>query len=498
MEEKRRLYEDWVEEIYSLTLKRRRRDLALQLGKSTSGSCAASFGPTELLGLKELIKTTNGNNRVYYEAADHYLRTKAEPFQAMLTTWMSGAKAYVRDEVIPFNDAINWCQNAPDATDRKTLAKELLALCRFLTQFSHATWEAIITIVTETLGFESYLEYNEKKRDISIRAEASRAKTFLDGTRENYIDAISLLTGNITQQSVEDSSRFDAIYIMGLRYLDTLFPDQFSLREVHGFLEKAGISLRKTNHLKIHEVTSGHQSYCVPVEIPGEIHIIVGKLTGWLDLESLFHELGHALSFLHTDSKLPIEAKDFFHSAALAESYAFLLQKASMSAPFLENVLNLDRDTAKTIEQIHHVKWLMLARRYAAKLIIETRNFDNVELLEGKEYYARIMMRETGFFYEPDTYLFDLMPDFYTLDYLQGFAGASIMDRFLKETYGENWFLVEQAWNTLRDWWFYGNKLDISEFIDTTIARPFDFDCLIEELGQSNISATDLERIIHN
>ncbi len=125
MKKERRSYQQWLEQIYLLTKKRRLRDLNIQLGKPTAEACTASYEPSDLDELKQLAISSNHGLEVYYEALDHFLRTKAEPFQAMLTTWMSGAKAYVRDSVIPFNDAINWCQNASDPDDRKTLAKEL-------------------------------------------------------------------------------------------------------------------------------------------------------------------------------------------------------------------------------------------------------------------------------------------------------------------------------------------------------------------------------------
>ncbi len=488
MESEKWSYNEWLKEVYSLTVNRRKRDLALQLGQSPTDTCAASFEPHQLVELKEVIENQNGSFRLYYEAVDHWVRTKAEPFQAMLTTWMSGAKAYVRDNVIPFNDAINWCQNAPDATDRKTLARELLALCRFLTQFSHATWEAIISILVDTFGFKSYLDYNEKKRGISIPGEAERAKDFLQRTREKYFHCISPLVADITGQSLEDSSRFDAIYILGLRYLDSLFPRGFDLSRVCEFFENTGIFIKNNHSLKIHEVTSGRQSYCVPVEIPGEVHVIAGELRGWLDLESLFHELGHALSFLYTNPELPVEDKDFFHSAALAESYAFLLQKTCMSEPFLENVIKLPPETARILSQVHHVKWLTLTRRYAAKLLIETRNFDNVDFMEAKEYYSEVMKRETGFSYEPDTYLFDLMPDFYSLDYFQGFAGAATMEQYLIDTHGNRWFMETGAWKTLKDWWFRGNSIDLSSFTESVLGKQFDIRSLVKQLDKVQLN----------
>ncbi|RLB05881.1 MAG: hypothetical protein DRG59_08540 [Deltaproteobacteria bacterium] len=496
MKKERRSYQQWLEQIYLLTKKRRLRDLNIQLGKPTTEACTASYEPSDLDELKQLAISSNHGLEVYYEALDHFLRTKAEPFQAMLTTWMSGAKAYVRDSVIPFNDAINWCQNASDPDDRKTLAKELLALCRFLTQFSHATWEAILSTLIETFGFKSYLHYNEEKRNMSIRDEATVAQEFLEQTKDSYFDSISALTSKVAKLPLEESSRYDAIYLLGLRYLDHLFPSEFNMARVEKFFESIEIPLRDNRNLKIHELSSGRQSYCIPVEIPGEIHVIVGKISGWLDLESLFHELGHAFSFLYTDPNLPVEKKDFFHSAALPESYAFLFQTMCMSKPFLVEIMGIDPEKASIVSGIHRTKWTTLARRYAAKLLVEIRNFDNVDLLEGKQYYSEVMKRETGFSYQPDTYLFDLMPDFYTLDYFRGFVGAAIIEDFLNSNFGEKWFVNPEACKLIKKWWSKGNSHELSGFLEVELKKPFDIKCFVEQLTEVNLQKETLDRVL--
>ncbi len=117
-------------------------------------------------------------------------------------------------------------------------------------------------------------------------------------------------------------------------------------------------------------------------------------------------------------------AKEFLHSGALSESYAFLIQKICLSSIFLQDVLGLSEKDARNIADVHKVKWLALARRYAAKLVIEVDNFQEGRLQKGEKHYAQIMQRETGFHYDPETYLFDLMPDFYSCDYFQAFMEA--------------------------------------------------------------------------
>ncbi len=218
----------------------------------------------------------------------------------------------------------------------------------------------------------------------------------------------------------------------------------------------------------------GRQSYCIPVDIPGEVHVIVGPLKGWLDMESLFHELGHALSFIYTDSALPPEEKDFFQSGALSEAFAFLCQKMCMSGEFLQEILGLSSTNAQTVSRAHTLKWLTLTRRYGAKLVIEVENFRLGRLRKGQSLYSEVMGKETCFYYGPETYLFDLMPDFYSLDYFQAFIGSACLWEYLNQAVGDDWILNPETGNILHHWWRNGNRLDLTAFLQETLDQPLE------------------------
>ena len=63
------------------------------------------------------------------------------------------------------------------------------------------------------------------------------------------------------------------------------------------------------------------------------------------------------------------------------------------------------------------LKELSIFRRYAAKFIAEYEMFSSGELADG-EPYAGIMARYLGFYYQPESHLFDLVPEFYSLEYV--------------------------------------------------------------------------------
>ncbi len=464
---------EWADRLLSITRYVRRRDLSLQLGTKTSWDAVpVNVSLDDVKRVKALCGTTGISGRVYHQAADHFLRTRLEPFQAMLGTWMNGSRAEVLGEKIPFNDIITWCQDTQDNHAREILSHEAGSLCRFLAPFSHLTWKVLLTLLEEELDYPDYISYCECKKGVSLKKARDTARGFLSGSRDVYLQRMGPLLGKITGLKLGQATRFDAIYLLGLRYMDAYFPGEVTIERMLAFFKTWDIHIDNRPELTIHILDKpGSQSSCIPLDIPGDVRILVGPLKGWLDLESLFHEMGHALSFVFTDPEHSPAEKDFFQSAALTEAFAFLLQRMCVSRPFLQGVLDLDADTAATVSDIHATKWLALTRRYAAKFVIEMENFRLGRLRKGQEFYAEIMERETGFRYDPETYLFDLMPDFYSLDYFQGYIGAGKMWDYLCEKLGEGWPLRSETGQLLKKWWEEGNRMGLSSFMQKHLSR---------------------------
>ncbi len=486
--------EFWMSRLQAITRSTRQRDLSLHLGRMQSRKNDETLLTISDLKTIKQLDSGRGNNLLYHQATDHFLRSRVEPFQAMLTTWMNGAKAQVGDQDVPFNQVVTWCQDTQDTDARSILTREVRSLCRFLAPFSHATWKALLEVLSEELHYPDYIAYCEEKRGISLTRAAAEASAFLKETGASHRKLLQPLLLKVTGLSLEQASRFDAIYLLGLRYLDRFFPDRLSGDDILGFFHKTGYTLAsEPARLIIHEQDDpGAQPYCIPVDIPGEVHIIVGPMKGWLDLESLCHELGHAMTFLYADAELPPEQTDFFQSGGLSESFAFLFQKMCMSKGFLHEVLGLDLDVAAMISLVHEIKWLTLARRYAAKLVIEVENFQQGYLQRGEQYYADTMQQETGFYYDPETYLFDLMPDFYTLDYFQAFLGSASIEKYLQNMYGETWYLGTAAGSSLQKWWSEGNRLDLADFIKDKTGQPLQTYPFIQNIPPQDKSVTDI------
>jgi hypothetical protein len=260
-------------------------------------------------------------------------------------------------------------------------------------------------------------------------------------------------------------TRFDAMYLLSLSQWDRLCPVAHAEATL-GFFDRWGIdpAHHPGLHLDIRPSTGkSAQAITMMIAIPGEIHLLMRPEGGWIDLESLWHELGHGLSAVYTDPGLPVVDRELATSFNLSEVYAFLLQRMVLSGPVLETAMALPESVVNTIVFYKDLKDLSLFRRYAAKFISEYEMFAGGDIADGRPY-ADTMARITGFYHQPESHLFDLVPEFYCADYLLGWMGEALLESHLQDRLGSRWCLDANAGEWLKSLWRQGNRLDIDSF----------------------------------
>jgi hypothetical protein len=241
-----------------------------------------------------------------------------------------------------------------------------------------------------------------------------------------------------------------------------------------GFFGRWGIDPQRLPGLHLHirsRAGQSAQALSIMVSIPDEVHVLMRPEGGWIDIETLWHELGHGLSAVYTDPALPVVDRELATTFNLSEVYAFLLQRMALSRPVLEEVLGLPSEAVVTIGYYKDLKDLSVFRRYAAKFISEYEMFAGGDLSNG-EPYAETMARITGFYHQPESHLFDLVPEFYCADYLLGWMGEAVLADRLIARFGEDGSLKPDAGTWLQSLWHQGNRPDIFSFFEQNDLGP--------------------------
>lgn len=443
------------------------------------------FISLDTLARLDRIEPEVNRTRLKHALIDHYLQRTLLPYEAEMRTWMQGAAAYVNGEKIYFHGIIPWCRKSSNYQKRQILQQEAGSLCKFLKPFVLNYWNILLNTLQSQLGFDNYLDYCYQKKGIDYSYYYRLFKNLLRKTDKLYFPAMDRWSRKRFGLPLIKFTRFDAIDLLGLGQFDELFPEE-AMGRLNALFRSWDIDLESTPGLNLElgmEEGKSAQAISFILEVPEEVYILIRPEGGWIDLENLGHELGHGLSAVFTSPELSIVERDLATSYCLSESFAFLLQNLAISRPFLEEYLGLD--TADLKELVYHkaLRDLSVFRRYAAKFIAEFEMFSSGDLSHG-EPYARVMARYTGFYYQPESHLFDLVPEFYCLDYLLGWIAEAILESYLHEHLGSGWIFRSEAGRILKKWWKQGNRYDIFTFFDCNHLGPLTPDRLLKRWNQ--------------
>ncbi|RLB12823.1 MAG: hypothetical protein DRG39_00910 [Deltaproteobacteria bacterium] len=412
---------------------------------------------------------------------DHYLQRSLMPHEAEMRTWMLGAAAHVEGKKIYIKEIIPYCQKSSTYKERRILQKEVSALCKFLRPFVLNYWNTLLQILKRELCFESYIEYCAQKKGIDYPWFYNEISSILRMTDKLYFPLMEEWSKKRYKLPLDALSRFDAINILSMEEFDPLFPEN-GIKYFFEFLNTWDIDLNSLIglHLDIApDKRKSAQAMSFIIQIPEEIYVVIRPAGGWVDIETLAHELGHGISSSYVSPELPLVDRDLATSYVLSESFAFLMQNIPISRPFLRNIMGLREEHVDTLYYYKVLKDLSIFRRYAAKFITEFEMFMNGDISDGR-LYSEYMTRHTGFYYQPESHLFDLVPEFYSLDYIIAWIMEAIIEKHLKESLGEEWMFQKEAGDILKKWWKQGNSYDVFQFLERNRIGEFTIQPLID------------------
>ena len=424
-----------------------------------------TFLSPDTLASIDSIEIDRVRHRLKFAFIDHVLQQKLLPHETEMRSWAKGATAHVQDEKISFREIIPWCQKSSTYHKRQLLQKETGPLCKFLAPFARNYWNVLLDVLQVDFGFDNYLSYCAHKKQLAYDEFKPLIEATLRETDELYFKAMGQWCQTRFKRTLGELTRFDAINLLGLGEFDAAYPSQ-SITQTLNFFGHWGIDVSALPGLVLeldNDREKSAQAICIALRIPQEVYVLMKPEGGWIDIETLWHELGHGLAATFTAASIPIVDRELATSFALSEAYAFMLQDIAMSRPFLERWLRLPGDLVETLQYYKTLRDLAAFRRYGAKFLIEFEMFSTNDMTNA-EGYAASMERYTGFYHQPESQLFDLVPELYSFDYLLGWMGAALLREDMERRFGLDWMFQEKAGQVLRQWWYNGNRDDIFAF----------------------------------
>ncbi|MBM4329273.1 MAG: hypothetical protein FJ118_19175 [Deltaproteobacteria bacterium] len=437
--------------------------------------------PETLAYLKELISSSDSPEQArrvetaLFGCMDLTIHKETSNLVDMLNFYTARGRMHVDNEKVPLLEVVPWLQRQPDFDKREQMRKECGIFFKAINNpMLTGILELTIRAVKEQFGFENYVRFAEAKKGISLDDYEKDYRAYLDATTDTYRARITPWVEEEIGRPFENLSRYHALYMVRIKRFDHFFPVE-RLREI---VEKTfaglgfGLFARRDLVVDLSEGPAKNpDGVCIGVEIPGEIHVLMKPVGGLIDVETLFHEAGHAFFLSHISPQLPVVYRRLYRSPALDETFAFLFMELIGNPVWLNTIAGLSTKEAEDLADLLRTKRLCLIRRHIGKFLAEKELHEKGNIKDSGPYCRRLEAA-TGFVYEPEAYLVDMESDFYSLEYLRAWAGAHLLQSHLEAAFGKEWFTSPQAGELLKQVASGGRRDSVEEVLRPLCGRP--------------------------
>jgi len=397
-------------------------------------------------------------------------------------------KAHVDGEEIPYRMLRPRIGNEPDraARERLELARNELTEDELNPLYLRSA--QVVHRETERLGAASYTElYRGFGFDLDELAEQCRR--FLDSTEKLWEDAGDRSFRARVGLGLGEIERWDVARVWRGIAWDDAFPKDKMVSALETSLEDLGIDLRSQRNVELDledRPNKSPRAFCVPIEIPERVILVIKPQGGPDDWRALFHEAGHMEHFAHTSSSLTVEEKRLGDNA-VTEGWAMLLEHLTIDPVWLERRLDFPRPHEFAAEGATQLLWLV--RRYCAKLLYEVEFHAAAEPTTMRERYVELLGDALKVAPSDTDYLADIDDGFYASQYLRAWAFEAQLRSYLREKFGNAWFARKDAGSLLRELWSEGQKPTADEILEDVTGSSIDLEAVAERVREALAAA---------
>jgi hypothetical protein len=369
----------------------------------------------------------------------------------------------VGDEAIPYRDLRPRIANADDRDERERLERAR----------NEATEEhnglyirkhQVVHRETERLGAPSYTELY-RGFQYPLDDLAGQCRRFLDSTERLWEDAGDRFFRNRIGVGLGEIERWDVTRVWRGVTWDKAFPAERMVPALEATLGDLGVDLLNQRNVELDledRPNKSPRAFCVPIEVPERVILVIKPQGGPDDWRALFHEAGHTEHFAHTSPSLTVEERRLGDNA-VTEGWAMLLEHLTIDPVWLERRLDFPRPHEYAAEGATQLLWLL--RRYCAKLLYEIEFHEAADVTQMRPRYTELLGDALKVAPSDTDYLADLDDGFYASNYLRAWAFEAQLRAYLREKFGNAWFTRKDAGSLVRELWTEGQKPTADEIL---------------------------------
>ncbi len=414
-------------------------------------------------------------------------RVEAElaPLEDELRTWEADATITLAGVEVPFRRVAGAIVRADRRGERlaweaaRSLRVEEAASLRL--DVVHREREAV-----SQLGLGSYVEAWERLLGLNLRGMERFAVEILARTEDPYRRAFLQQVGRRIGTEARAAARSDATWLMGMRWLAQPFAINPLLSRLRRDLEKMGLPLPRDGVVRLdldRRPLKQGASFCAPIQVPGDVVLVVSPVGGWADARSLLHEIGHTLHFAYTSPSLPWEERAL-GDTAVTESFALLFESLTLDGGWVESSTGLTGGALDEYLALAGFLQLYELRRHAAQFLWEMELAASDTPGELAPRYASLMSDATGFSHDPSTYLEGVRRGFWVARQLRAWMLSAIMLDALHDRFAGGWYTDPAAGQFLSEILSAGQREDASDLANQLGDKRLTANSLLEKTSQ--------------
>jgi hypothetical protein len=446
---------------------------------------------TELEKAQWIGLAVNGGRRVRelwrFACEGYFGNLTREPTQR-LAELEAELKATVDGEEIPYRMLRPVTANTDDRPKRQRLEEARNRLTDEHLNPLHLDTVRVVHEETPKFGSPNYTELY-RTFGYGLDELAEQARMFLASTEQLWEREGDKLFRARAGVGLGEAQRWDVSRVFRAVAWDEAFPADRMLPALESTLADLGVDLRAQANVELDledRPNKSPRAFCVPIEVPERVVLVIKPQGGPDDWRALFHEAGHTEHFAHTSADLAVEERRLGDNA-VTEGWAMLLEHLTIDPVWLTRRLDFPRPAEFAAEGAVQLLWLL--RRYSAKLLYEIEFHASADPLSMRSRYAELLSEAMKVPYTDTDYLGDMDASFYVSEYLRAWAFEAQLRAYLRRTFGNAWFTRRDAGSLLRELWAEGQKHTADELLQEVAGERIELEAVAERIREAVAAA---------
>lgn len=206
---------------------------------------------------------------------------------------------------------------------------------------------------------------------------------------------------------------------------------------------------------------------CFFVKIPDDTRVLYKSESPYFNLQSCYHETGHAIHASSIDPQLSYWEKYKF-SMGIAEIFSILIEKLTRNPLYLKDIGITNDKVLSELVWKNKFKELFFVVFYAANSLMKIEFWKkNLTIYEASRLYEKLIKKYMGL-EVPGEYwmLHHILPEsiMYVPSYMIAAIRAAELERYLTNRFGEKWWNEPTAGKRVREIMAKGERINLKEF----------------------------------